>query len=62
MKTTLNQDASKFVLMELTHHKTIDFSVPQGSIQGAYLFVCYASMLNEIVPESLTLNGFANVH
>ena len=40
--------------------KTMDFSVPQGSIQGAYLSICYASTLNEIVPKSLTLNGFAD--
>ena len=43
-------------------HKTMDFSVPQGSTQGAYLFICYASTLNEIVPKSLTLNGFADDH
>ena len=42
--------------------KTMDFSVPQGSTQGAYLFICYASTLNEIVPKSLTLNGFADHH
>ena len=40
----------------------MDFSVPQGSTQGAYLFICYASILNEIVPKSLTLNGFADDH
>ena len=42
--------------------KTMDFSVPQGPIQGAYLFICYTSTLNEIVPKSLTLNGFADDH
>ena len=42
--------------------KTMDFSVPQGSTQGTYLFICYASTLNEIVPKSLTLNGFADDH
>ena len=40
----------------------MDFSVPQGSTQGAYLFICYASTLNEIVPKSLTLNGYADDH
>ena len=40
----------------------MDFSVPQGSTQGAYLFICYASTLNEIEPKSLTLNGFADDH
>ena len=40
----------------------MDFSVPQGSTQEAYLFICYTSTLNEIVPKSLTLNGFADDH
>ena len=38
----------------------MDFSVPQGSTQVAYLFIYYASTLNEIVPKSLTLNGFVD--
>ena len=38
----------------------MDFSAPQGSIQGAYLFICYASTLNEVVAKSLTLNGFTD--
>ena len=42
--------------------KMMDFSVPQGSTQGAYLFICYASILNEVVPKSLTLNGFTDDH
>ena len=42
--------------------KTMDFSVPQGSTQGSYLFICYASTLNEIASKSLTLNGFADDH
>ena len=40
----------------------MDFSVPQGLTQGAYLFISYTSTLNEIVPKSLTLNGFADDH
>ena len=40
----------------------MNFSVPQGSTQGAYLFICYASTFNEILPKSLTLNGFADDH
>ena len=40
----------------------MDFSVPQGSNQEAYLFICYASTLNEVVPKSLTLNGFTDDH
>ena len=42
--------------------KTMDFCVPQDSIQGAYLFICYASTLNKVVPKSLTLNGFTDNH
>ena len=40
----------------------MDFSVPQGSTQGAYLFICYASTLNEVLPKLLTLNGLADDH
>ena len=36
-------------------------SVPQGSIQGAFLFISYVSTLDEIVKD-LTLNGFADNH
>ena len=36
-------------------------SVPQGSIHGAFLFISYASTLDEIVKD-LTLNGFADDH
>ena len=40
----------------------MDFAIFQGSTQCAYLFICYASTLSEIVLESLTLNGFADNH
>ena len=42
--------------------KTMDFCLPQGSTQGAYLLICYASTLNDVVPKSLTLNGFDDDH
>ena len=32
--------------------KTINFSVPQGSILGPTLFNCYVSTLMEIIPEN----------
>ena len=49
--------------MAHTHQKwIIDFGLPQGSTQGAYLFNCYVSTLSKIVPDSLTLNGFAVDH
>ena len=40
----------------------MDFGLPQGSTQGAYLFNCYASTLSEIVSDSLTLIGFVEDH
>ena len=40
----------------------MDCGLPQGYIQGAYLFNCYASSLSEIVQDSLTLNGFMDDH
>ena len=38
------------------------FSVPQGSVQGAHLFIAYASTIQDIINDNLTLNGFANDH
>ena len=42
--------------------KQMDLSVPQGSIQGTFLFMAYASTLPEIIPDSLQLNGYADDH
>ena len=42
--------------------KTLEFSVPQGSTQGAYLFISYASTLNEEVSNDLQLNGYEDDH
>ena len=42
--------------------KTINFSVPQGSVQGAFLFIAYASSIQEVVKKDLTLTGFADDH
>ena len=37
--------------------------VPQGSIQGAFLFIAYASTLDQVINTSqLELNGFADDH
>ena len=48
---------------EESQHRQLDYSVPQGSIQGAFLFVAYASTLDEIVDSTkLELNGFADDH
>ena len=40
-----------------------DYYVPQGSVQGAFLFIAYASTLDPVVqPSGLELNGFADDH
>ena len=48
---------------KLSWPRQLDYSVPQGSIQGAFLFIAYASTLDQIVNSRyLTLNGFADDH
>ena len=43
--------------------RQLDYSVPQGSIQGAFLFIAYASTLDPVVqPSGLELTGFADDH
>ena len=41
--------------------RQLKYSVPQGSIQGAFFFISYASTLDEIVKD-LKLNRFADDH
>ena len=41
--------------------RQLDYLVPQGSTQRAFLFISYASTLDEVVTQ-LTLNGFADDH
>ena len=50
--------------MNTTHQKkkTMLFSVPQGSIHGAFLFIEYASTITEVIPNSLQLNAYADDH
>ena len=53
------------VAIENTQSKPrqLEYSVPQGSIQGAFLFVTYASTLEDVVDTTkLELNGFADDH
>ena len=45
-----------------SQEKTLEFSVPQGSTQGAYLFISHASTLNEAVPRDLQLSGYVDDH
>ena len=43
--------------------RQLDYWVPQGSVQGAFLFIAYASTLDLVVqPSALELNGFADDH
>ena len=41
--------------------KTMQFSIPQGSVTGAFLFIAYTSTLHEVITD-LTLNSFADDH
>ena len=47
---------------KISQPRQLDYSVPQGSVQGAFLFITYASTLEQIVDSQLTLNGFADDH
>ena len=38
-----------------SQEKTVEFSVPQGSTQDAYLFISCALTLNEVVPKIYNL-------
>ena len=42
--------------------KTMGFSIPQGPVQGAYLFIVCASTIQDISNDSQTLSGFADDH
>ena len=44
------------------NEQTINYSIPQGSIQGAFLFNAYASMITEVIPPTLELMGYADNH
>ena len=45
-----------------SNEQTINYSVPQRSIQGAFLFNAYASMITEVIPPTLELMGYADNH
>ena len=45
-----------------SQEKTLEFSVPQGSTQGAYLFISYASTLDEVIPKDPQHNRYADDH
>ena len=53
-KVSINNTYSK--------EQTINYSVPQGSIQGAFLFNAYASTISDVIPPTLELMGYADDH
>ena len=47
---------------ETSQPRLLDYSVPQGSIQGAFLFIAYASTLDQVIDSSqLELNGLSQM-
>ena len=42
--------------------KALSFSVPQGSCSGANIFTAYCSPIQEIVPQTVDINGYADDH
>ena len=42
--------------------KTINYSVPQGSLLCPVLFNAYCSTLVEVIPTGISINGFADDH
>ena len=53
-KVSINNTYSK--------EQTLNYSVPQGSIQGAFLFNAYASTISGVIPPTLELMGYADDH
>ena len=45
-----------------SEEKNMNFSIPQGSVQGTSIFIAYASTIQEVIKDNLTLNGFAYNH
>ena len=47
---------------EYSKSQKLSFRVPHGSCSGANIFTCYCSLISEEVPESVSINGFADDH
>ena len=45
---------------EYSESQQLNFSVPQGSCSRANIFTCYCALINEMIPEPVSINGFAN--
>lgn len=42
--------------------RNLPFSVPQGSLLGPFLYLAYASPIADVVPEDISIYGFADAH
>ena len=42
--------------------RPLNYSVPQGSASCANLFTAYCGSMESVIPDSITINGFADDH
>ena len=47
---------------EYSESQKLSFGMPQGSCSGAKIFTCNCSLINKVVPKSVSTNGFADDH
>lgn len=47
---------------EFSSSRDLPFSVPQGSLLGPFLYLAYASPMESVVPEDISIYGFADDH
>ena len=40
--------------------RALNYSVPQGSVHGANLFMVYCAPIESVIPAGITINGFAD--
>ena len=42
--------------------RVLNYSVPQGSVSGANLFMAYCALIESMIPAGITINGFTDDH
>ena len=42
--------------------KELKFSTPQRPCSGANIFTCYCALITDVIPDTITINGFADDH
>ena len=42
--------------------RALNYSVPQGSANGANLFMAYCALIESVIPAGITINGFTDDH